>query len=110
MEIRDPPDIRRFDIIPVVRYAFERRIAFGKPDYWDYATRLELAVLLKDEKTAADALSDALASVRARWELETTVRNLRLIREARQARGEIIQWASQLEEAILKTANDMQHD
>ena len=81
MEIRDPPDISRLDIIPVVKYAFERKIATGKPDYWDYATKLELTVLQKDEKTAANSLTDALSSVRAPWEFETTARNLCLIRE-----------------------------
>jgi tetratricopeptide (TPR) repeat protein len=110
MEIRDPPDIRRLEIIPVVKYAFERKIASGKPDYWDYATQLELAVLQKDEKTALKALSDALSSVRAPWELETTGRNLRLIREARQERREIVQWTNEAEEVVLKTADDMKKE
>ena len=64
MELKDPPDPRRLFLIPVVSYAVERRIAIGKPDYWDYATRLELAVLANDEGGAASALSDALACVR----------------------------------------------
>ena len=45
MEIKDPPDPRREALIPVVRYAVERRVAAGRPDYWDHATLLELAVL-----------------------------------------------------------------
>ena len=44
MEIKELPDPRCIKLIPVVEYAVERRIATGKPDYWDYATRLELAV------------------------------------------------------------------
>jgi len=63
MEIKEPPDPRREEILPVVRYAVERKIAAGKPDYWDYATRLELAVLAKDEDKASQALSDAVANV-----------------------------------------------
>ena len=38
MEVADPPDPRREEILPVVRYAVERRIATGEPDYWDHAT------------------------------------------------------------------------
>jgi hypothetical protein len=100
MELKDPPDERRKQLVQVVRYAVERRLASGKPDYWDYATLLEVAVLAEDEDAAAAALSDALASVRESWEPETTARNLRLIREARQARGEQPDWATQAEQAL----------
>jgi len=50
-----------------VRYAVERRIASGKPDYWDHATMLELAVLAKNENDAMEALAAALPMVRAPW-------------------------------------------
>lgn len=100
MEIKEPPDPRRIQLIPVVSYAVERRIASGKPDYWDHATRLELAVLAKDEARATAVLSDALASVREKWEPKTTARNLRLIREARERRKEIVPWAREIEEAL----------
>ena len=83
MEIKNPPDPKRLDLIPVVKYAIERKIASGKQDYWDAPAKLELAILLKDEKTAKKALSDALSSARVPWELETTARNLRLIRDKR---------------------------
>ena len=49
MEISEPSNPRCTKIIPVVEYAVDRRIDTGKPDYWDYATRLELAVLAKDK-------------------------------------------------------------
>ena len=107
MEIKNPPDSRRLELIPVVRYAFERKIASGKADYWDYGTKLELSIILKDEKNGMKALSEALASARASWELETTARNLRLIREARKTRGEIIEWAYKAEEELLKVSNDL---
>jgi hypothetical protein len=100
MTLRNPPDLRREQILPVVTYAVERKIATGKPDYWDYATRLELAVLDKNEEKAASALGDALASVREPWELETTSNNLRLIREAREQRNTAMASAAELEEAI----------
>ncbi|MEN8259439.1 MAG: TRAFs-binding domain-containing protein [Pseudomonadota bacterium] len=104
MELREPPDERRLDIIPVVRYAVERRIAGGKPDYWDHATLLELAVLGKDEQKAGVAAADALAAVREGWEAESSARNLSLIREAREKRGEPLAWALDLENALKKKA------
>ncbi len=104
MELREPPDPRREGLIPVVAYGVERRIASGKPDYWDYATRLELAVLAKDEKKAVDALGDALANVREPWEPETTSHNLRLIREARERRQEALSWAKEIEEELERKA------
>ena len=61
----------------------EQRIAKRKADYWDFATRLELAVLTRDRASAVGALGQALTALREGWEAETTVRNLRLIREAR---------------------------
>jgi hypothetical protein len=100
MELREPPDPRREQILPVVTYSVGRRIAAGKPDYWDRATLLELAVLAKDEARATDAVAKALAAVRERWEAETTARNLRLIREARERRHEAFPWAKQIEEAL----------
>jgi hypothetical protein len=108
MELKEPPDPRRLQIISVVSYAVERRIATGElttgTDYWDYATRLELAVLAKDEARAAHALARALANVREPWEPETTARNLRLIREARERRDEVLPWAREIEGALEKRA------
>ena len=100
MEIKEPPDPWREQLIPVVRYAAGRRIAAGNPDYWDHATVLELAILAKDKKRAQDALCNALASVREIWEPETTARNLRLIREAREKRQEEEAWAREIEQEL----------
>lgn len=104
MELRDPPDPRREQLIPVVAYAVERRLATGKADYWDYATRLELAVLANDEDRALEALARALAHVRESWEPETTARNLRLIREARERREEAQPWLKEIVEALERRA------
>jgi hypothetical protein len=103
MELADPRDPRQAKLLPVVAYAVERRIAQGRPDYWDHATRLELAVLARDEAVGREALADALAGVREKWEPETTARNLRLIREARQRRGERgAAWADEAEAALVR--------
>jgi hypothetical protein len=104
MELRDPPDPRRETLLPVVRYAVERKIASGNPDYWDYATRVELAVLAGDAGGAEAALGDALAVVRERWEPETTARNLRLVREARERRGDAPSWAKDIEDELSRRA------
>jgi hypothetical protein len=104
MEISEPPDPRREELVPVVRYAVRRRVAGGTPDYWDHATLLELAVLGRDEAGAAAALGDALAAVRESWEPETTARNLRLIREARERRGDAPAWAAEVERELEKRA------
>lgn len=101
MELTEPPDPRREKLLPVVAYAVERWVTSGKPDYWDHATRLELAVLARDEDAAANALADALAAVREPWESETSARNLRLISEARERRNETIKWAKVMEQALM---------
>jgi hypothetical protein len=104
MELKNPPDPRRLELLPVVSYAVKRRLARGTPDYWDHATLLELAVLQKDESAATEAAANALAAVRENWEPETTARNLALIRQARSSRGDAVAWASVLEEALAKRA------
>jgi hypothetical protein len=105
MEIKDPPDNRRLAIIPVVRYSVERKIAKGKPDYWDYATLVELAVLAIDQTHAKQMLTKACACIREKWEPETTARNLRLIREARERHGVAPRWAMQIEQDLLNRSH-----
>jgi hypothetical protein len=102
MTLREPPDPRKDELVSVVSYAVKRRIASGKPDYWDYATLLELAVIAGDEAAASDALGNALAAVREAWEPETTGRNLRLIRESVERRGEAKPWMLQIETELAK--------
>jgi tetratricopeptide (TPR) repeat protein len=102
MEIKEPPDPRRTKLIPVVEYAVDRRINTVKPDYWDYVTRLELAVLAKDKDAAIKSASSALALLQEPWEAETTVRNLGLIHEARERRQDTIEWTKQIEQALEK--------
>jgi tetratricopeptide (TPR) repeat protein len=104
LEIAEPEDPRIQKLLPVVRYAVERRLARGEPDYWDYATVLELAVIARDESAATNALTSALAAVREPWAPETTANNLRMIREARAERGELLPWTEQIERELLGVA------
>lgn len=104
MELREPPDPRQHHLLPVVRYAAERRLAAGTSDYWDHATLLELAVLARDHDAAAEALDTALGAVREPWEPESTANNLALIRRARERRGEADTWAKEIEDTLLRRA------
>ena len=101
MEMQDKPDTRQQEILPVVRYAASQK-AKTSADYWDHATLLELAVIGRDMADAADKLGETVASVpaTASWQLETTERNLRLIRELRLGRGEDSSWIAELEKAL----------
>lgn len=107
MELRNPPDPRREALAPIVRYAVERKIARGKPDYWDHATLVELAVVTKDENAASASVASALAEVRGPWEPETTARNLSLIKQARGARGEVSAWADEIEDALRRRSTNL---
>lgn len=106
MELKDPPDPRRAKVLPVVSYAVEQKIARGKPDYWDHATLLELAVLAQDKDRAEKHAGDALAAMRETWEAGTTLRNLRLIREARERRKEKVGWLKSIEAAFAESAEE----
>jgi hypothetical protein len=107
MEILSPGGEEQQRLLPVVQYAVERRIAGGRPDYWDLATKLELAVLARDEAAATDAAGDALALVREPWEPRTTANNLRLIRESRAAHSETLEWADALEHELDRASADV---
>ncbi len=100
MELAEPPDPRRLELHHVVTYAVKRRLSSGKPDYWDHATLLELAVLSKNESEATSAIQNALTAVREPFEPETTARNLGLIRKARDGRGESLPWANDIEDTL----------
>jgi tetratricopeptide (TPR) repeat protein len=104
MEMMPKPDPRQAEILPVVRYASAHK-ARHNPDYWDYATLLELAVLARDSNDAEEQLGEALALARAPWELETTARNLGLIREMREDRDEDAKWIAQIAEALEAAAS-----
>ena len=105
MELKEPADARRREILPVVHYAVEQRIRSGAADYWDYSILLQLATLSNEEAKGLDAMARCLARVREPWEPETTARDLRLIREARQRRGaECPEWTLKAEAQLVKAA------
>jgi len=74
-------------LVPVVEYAVLRKMASKQPDYWDYATLLELAVIENDETKAKNQLKKALACpIEGAWMFDTTLKNLRLINTYRNKR------------------------
>lgn len=79
-------DVRFNEIYPVVLYAVKQKMKNGS-DYWDYATLLELYVLKNDEDNATDVISDLLVAKRANWEIETTVNNLKMIKEKKEKKN-----------------------
>lgn len=100
MTLKDPPDERAKPLIPLIRYAVERKMAAGVSDYWDHATLVELNVLAADRVLSRRALGQALATRPVAWMAETTARNLRLIREAREQRNEVLGWDAELEREL----------
>lgn len=100
MEINDPADARKAEILPVLQYSVQRRRARPAADYWDHATALEIAVIARDERAARAALAPVLSSARVDWHLATTLRNLKLIHSARQTRGEAKPWHAEIIAAL----------
>jgi hypothetical protein len=91
----------------VVRFAVGQRFKSKAPDYWDYATLLELGVLARDQAKAAQCLADVLTATREPWEPETTARNLRLIRNARGRRNEATDWIKTIEDQLIAKAGTL---
>jgi hypothetical protein len=89
---------KQAELLPVVEFAVKRRLAGGKPDYWDRATLLELAVLRSDPARVDETLGDAVAMPADAWMRTSTGNNLTLIRNSRVARGQFQQW---LDDAIV---------
>ena len=96
------------ELVPVVRFAVRRRLAGQKPDYWDHATMLELAVLQNEPDEVGAHLGKALSAVRESWEPRTTANNLRLIRRARQGRGEATGWLDEVIASLTEKQAEME--
>jgi hypothetical protein len=89
-------------LLPIVRFAVERRLSGATPDYWDHATMLELAVLENDSGKAMKYLTKAVGVVRETWEPETTAGNLEMIERSRKARAEDTSWLKKIIDELLK--------
>lgn len=103
MDIAGDPD--KDELLPIVRYAARQRLAQGNPDYWDYATLMELAVLGSNEREAVDMLMACLTKLRHGWMAETTMANLSMIGDARAGRGEETDWIMGLVAELAEQSN-----
>ncbi|WP_329000367.1 DUF4071 domain-containing protein [Kribbella sp. NBC_00709] len=75
-------------LLPVVRFAAEQRVRGADPDYWDYATMVELEVLHGDLVAAERFRRKAVAVGTETWQRESTTGNLRIIESIRRERQE----------------------
>ena len=74
-------------LTPAVSFAVARRGGINSRDYWDVATVLEAATLGEDW-THAQRAAEKLSIIKApKWNFESTLNNLRLIRDTRAARS-----------------------
>ncbi len=103
MEKMAKPDPRQAEILPVVRYSAARKAA-KNPDYWDFATLLELAVIAGDADDADVRLGEALMMEHEPWQLKTTAENLELIRLKRERQGEDASWIQKFENMLKERA------
>jgi hypothetical protein len=102
LEVHGSPEFvaRKDRLLPVVRFAAEQRLVDRDGDYWDHATLLEIAVLVRDWKDARRHLASALTRVREFWEPETTSRNLGLLEDLRRLRKEDVTDLAELRAAL----------
>jgi tetratricopeptide (TPR) repeat protein len=104
MEMQDPVDPRQAELLPVVHYSVNRRLASKAAEYWDHATLLELAVLENDRARAEAALADALTAMQEPWESKSTANNLAMIRQKRQERDQDAEWIAGIESQLTRAA------
>ena len=76
LEIKGEKDMIN-TIAPVVDYSVNRKIQTKSPDYWDYATLIEIALIVNDDNKAYENLQKAFASeMTENWMLESTMDTL----------------------------------
>ena len=97
MAIANPADPRLRELLPVVAYAVKRHMAGREPNYWDYATQIELALHAGDEAAAREAVSNALAAAPKAWEIDTTLNNLGMLWRSRAEAGRKQPWEEDVE-------------
>jgi tetratricopeptide (TPR) repeat protein len=69
-------------IVPRVREAVQQRLEGDRPDFWDIATDLQLSTVARDWTHAEMAARQVVAQAPNRWMLDSTVRDVRVVRSA----------------------------
>lgn len=81
-------DNRYLQYISAVKLAVTLKLKTKTPDYWDYATLLELAVLQEDSAEATVQLYKALGEkIERPWMTDSTINNLNKIKGAFEEQG-----------------------
>ncbi len=100
MSSLDEPDERLAEVLPVVLYATKQRIAQGIPDYWDYATLMELEVIAHHPKEAKAVLLKALPLATEEWMKKTTRDTIVMLRDKWRDDGEDVEWLGEILEGL----------
>ena len=74
-------------LVPAVEYSVNSKMRRKDPDYWDYATLLELAVIEYRYDKAEEFFYQAKPLANESWMLETTRNNLEMILDFRKDRN-----------------------
>jgi tetratricopeptide (TPR) repeat protein len=85
----------RDELLPLVQTSLERA-AEKSSDYWTTASLLELAVVRGSQAEAEDLARQVLENSTARWEIETTAQQLRLLSDAKGEAGNQPEWVRSL--------------
>jgi hypothetical protein len=75
-------------ILPAVEYAVKAKMKWKDPDYWDFATLLELAVIENKFDEAKGLFYEAKPLAKESWMFDTTKANLDKITNFRKERGD----------------------
>lgn len=100
MSTLDEPDPRLDELLPVVLFATKQRIAQTSPDYWDYATLMELEVIAHNSKGAKEALLKALPHADEDWMKKTTRDTMVMLRDKWKNQGEDLVWLDEIVEGL----------
>ena len=100
MSSLDEEDKRFKELLPVVLFATKQKIENGNPDYWDYATLMELEVIAQHKKEAKDVLIKALPLVTENWMKETTLKTILMLQKKSIERGEDVAWMEEIVEGL----------
>jgi len=95
-------DERVHNLAPAVLYATESKIKTKTPDYWDYATVIELTVISNDTKRALEYLGKVMTLPFNPFERKSTIGNLKLIIDKKKNDGEDIKWIKEIAEELEK--------
>jgi len=97
LEEEDP---RLKELLPVVLFATKQRLENANPDYWDYATLMELEIASHHKEEALEALTSALPLVTEDWMKKTTFDTVVMLRDKWLAKGEDVVWLDEIVEGL----------